>query len=229
MTQTATAVIVPMFNEGTVIRDVLDELHESFELVICVDDGSSDGSAAVAREAGATVLRHRVNLGQGAALQTGFDYVRGSAHIEHLVTFDADGQHSVTDAASMVTRARETGVDVVLGSRTGGATVGQPAHKRLLLRAGLRFSRLSSGLELTDTHNGLRVLNRNALQVIRLTQRGMAHASEIEALIARHRLTWAEHPVSIRYSAYSRSKGQSSLNAFNIVYDLMAARLTPTA
>ncbi len=229
MTQATTAVVVPMFNEGTVIRDVLDELHESFELVICVDDGSADDSAAVAREAGATVLRHHVNLGQGAALQTGFDFVRRTAHIEHLVTFDADGQHSVADAAAMVARARETGADVVLGSRTEGTTAGQPAHKRLVLKAGLRFSRWSSGLELTDTHNGLRVLNRNALHAMRLTQRGMAHASEIEALIARHRLTWIEHPVSIRYSAYSRAKGQSSLNAFNIVYDLMAARLTPSA
>lgn len=218
-------VIVPVFNEAEVLAGVLSELGAHFDHIICVDDGSSDGSAAIARAAGGLVLRHAVNLGQGAALQTGFDYVLRHTSHDHVVTFDADGQHCVADALVMLERARESGVDVVLGSRTAGSTTGQPIARWIVLSAALRFSRWSTGLDLTDTHNGLRVLNRKALSSLRLTQRRMAYASEFEALIARLDLLWLEHPVSVTYSPYSRSKGQGNLNAFNIVYDLFAARL----
>jgi glycosyltransferase involved in cell wall biosynthesis len=223
------AVLIPMLDEASVIGDVISDLRSAFDLVVCVDDGSSDQSIEVARGAGAVILGHAVNLGQGAALRTGFEYLLSRQEIDHVITFDADGQHRSADAVAMLAKARETGVDVVLGTRAGGGTVGQPALARLTLRAGLWYSRRTSGLDLTDTHNGLRVLNRRALSVMRLAQRGMAHASEIEMLIAKHRLTYAEHPVSITYSEYSRSKGQGSLNAFNIVYDLLAARLNSPA
>jgi glycosyltransferase involved in cell wall biosynthesis len=222
-------VIVPVFNEAEVLGEVLAGLCLSFDEVICVDDGSTDASADIARACGATVLRHAVNLGQGAALQTGFDFVLHRTEFAHVVTFDADGQHFVDDALAMLARARESGVDLVLGSRSRGSTHGQPTIRRIVRHAGLRFSRWNTGLDLTDTHNGLRVLNRRALGSLRLRQRGMAHASELESLIAVLGLSWVEHPVSVAYSAYSQGKGQSNLNAFNIVYDLCAARLgTPT-
>jgi len=93
-----------------------------------------------------------------------------------------------------------------------------------VLGLALVLSRFTSGLTLTDTHNGLRVIDRRVLGALRLRQRGMAYASELEGLIARHELTWEEHPVTITYTEYSRAKGQKNLNAFNIVYDLVAAR-----
>jgi glycosyltransferase involved in cell wall biosynthesis len=219
------AVVVPMYNEGTVVGDVVDELRQQFALVVCVDDGSSDDSAQLARSAGATVLMHRVNLGQGGALQTGFDFVRSQTTATHAVTFDADGQHLVGDALAMVVEAQESGVNVVLGSRTLGSTTSATRSRTLLLKAAVRYSRWSSGLPLSDTHNGLRVMDREALSKIRLRQTGMAHASELQHLIVAHRLTWSEHPVSIRYTDYSQAKGQSNLNAFNIVYDMTVARL----
>lgn len=222
-------VIVPAYNESAVIGDVVRRLCEAFPRVLCVDDGSSDGSGDVARRAGATVVRHPVNLGQGAALQTGFDYVLHRTDATHVITFDGDGQHSVTDALTMLSVARVSGVQVVLGTRHGVATVGQPWSRRLLLRLGLLLSRRLSGLDLTDTHNGLRVLSRDTLTNLRLTQRGMAHASELEALVSRHRLTWMEQPVTVHYTDYSRAKGQGSINAFNIVYDLLTARLRLSA
>lgn len=217
------AVVVPMYNEVEVVGDVVAELRTEFPLVVCVDDGSTDGSADRARAAGATVLVHRVNLGQGGALQTGLDFVRQRTGAEHAVTFDADGQHRVCDAVAMVEHAQETGVDVVLGARE--ATPGASLSRRLLLSLALRYSRLNSGLDLSDTHNGLRVLSRPALEAIRLRQTGMAHASELETIIATRGLSWTEFPVVINYSDYSRGKGQSNLNAFNIAYDLTVARL----
>ena len=217
-------VVVPMFNEATVVGDVVLRLLERFALVVCVDDGSADNSAEVAASAGATVLRHAVNLGQGAALRTGFDYVRRLADMRYVVTFDADGQHDADDAAAMVGRARSRRLDVVLGTRGQGRPEGQTRARRVVLKFALSLSRFTSGLTLTDTHNGLRVFDRRALSVLTLRQRGMAYASELEGLIARHELTWEEHPVTVTYTEYSRTKGQKNLNAFNIVYDLMTAR-----
>ncbi|QZY28027.1 glycosyltransferase family 2 protein [Nocardioides coralli] len=219
------AVVVPTYNEAGVVGEVVSGLRQLFDLVICVDDGSSDESAHMAKAEGAIVLRHPVNLGQGAALRTGFEFALGLPDVTHVVTFDADGQHDPRDAAAMLSTARTTGVDVVLGTRGAERVPGQSFLRWLVLKAALRMSQVTSGLLLTDTHNGLRVLNRRALKSMVLTQRGMAHASEIEHIIGRNRLSWAEHSVTIAYTAYSQRKGQSSLNAFNIVYDLVTARL----
>lgn len=221
----STVVVVPMYNESAVVGEVLARVRSSFDRVVCVDDGSADGSDAIARATGATVLRHAVNLGQGAALQTGFDWVLASTRATHVVTFDADGQYSVDDALAMVDLAQRTGVDIVLGSRNLGRTDGQPLARRVLMRAALGFSRRSTGLALTDTHNGLRVLNRKALLAMSLRQRGMAHASEIESRIRSAGLSWVEHPITMTYTDYTRRKGQSNVNAFNVVFDLAAERI----
>jgi glycosyltransferase involved in cell wall biosynthesis len=197
--------------------------------VVCVDDGSTDDSASVAAASGATVVRHAVNLGQGAALQTGFDYVLRHTRARHIVSFDGDGQHHPSDALRMLATARETGVDVVLGTRNGGQVTGQPRLRRLLLRGALGFTRLTTGLGVTDTHNGLRVLSREALHLLRLRQRGMAYASELESAVASLGLSWREVPVSVAYTDYSRHKGQRNLNALNILYDLAMARLRVTS
>lgn len=218
-------VIVPMFNEAQVIHGVVTELAQRFAHVVCVDDGSSDSSAQQARAAGATVVLHPVNLGQGAALQTGLAFALRNPGWNYFVTFDADGQHRVNDAENLVAEARTSGVDVVLGSRflTRGAAI--PRSRRMLLRGAVAFTNLTTGMRLTDAHNGLRVLNRRAASCIDLRLAGMAHASEILDQIRRNKLSCREHAVSIRYTEYSRAKGQSNLNAFNIAFDVLAERV----
>lgn len=225
---TTTCAVVPVYNEAAVLTEVLASLARVVDEIICIDDGSSDGSSKVAAASGATVLRHAINFGQGAALQTGFDYVLRSTQHHHVVTFDADGQHNPNDAARMVAEAQTHGWDVVLGSR-GARDSSMPASRRAMLVGARWLSRRMSGLTLTDTHNGLRVFSRTALAQIHLKQVGMAHASEIESLVARQGLLWTELPVSIAYSAYSLDKGQSNLNAVNVMYDLMVARLRKPA
>ena len=220
-----TWVIVPAYNEAATISAVVSDLRASFSSVLCVDDGSSDNTAQLAGAAGAVVVRHPVNLGQGAALQTGFDYVLRYAGASHCVTFDGDGQHLVSDAVRMVERARATGVDVVLASRFLGTTTDMPRMRRLTLRGALLFSKWYDGLEVTDTHNGLRVLNRRALESIRLKLPRMAYASELQSAIGRQGLSYLEEPVSVIYTEYSRSKGQHNLNAVNIIFDLAARRM----
>jgi glycosyltransferase involved in cell wall biosynthesis len=194
-----------------------------------VDDGSHDDSAAAARLAGATVVRHPANLGQGAALETGIRHALTSTDAAYVVTFDADGQHRADDAAAMVALARERDLQVVLGSRFLGATDGMSTARRLLLGAAVRFTRATTGLRVTDTHNGLRVLHRDAAAQVRLRLHGMSHASEILAVVARHGFRYAEHPVTITYTDYSRAKGQRGYNAFNIVFDLLVDRLRATS
>lgn len=209
-----------MYNEATVVGRVVEGLLGTFPNVVCIDDGSRDGSVAVARKAGAVVVEHPVNLGQGAALQTGIEYALQDPETDSIVTFDADGQHRVEDAAAMVDRLRSESLDVVLGSRFLDSRTELTTLKRLVLRTAAVQMKLSTGLDLTDAHNGLRVLGRDLASRINLTQNRMAHASELVHQLASLNARYAEHPVHIIYTDYSKAKGQSLLNSVNIVADL---------
>jgi len=212
--------VVPLYDEAEVIGPVLREALATFPRIVVVDDGSSDASAARARETGARVLEHPVNLGQGAALQTGITYALAHG-ARYVVTFDADGQHQVADAAAMVRRAREERLGAVLGSRFLDDRTRAGLLKRVVLRLAVWFTNATTGMRLTDAHNGLRVLRRDVAEQIDLRQARMAHASEIVTQVARTGTTWREHPVHVLYTDYSRAKGQSVLNSVNILVDLV--------
>lgn len=222
-------VVVPMFNEANVLEGVLETLLAVFPHVVCIDDGSSDNSPEIARRCGATVLKHVVNRGQGASLQTGFDYVRTMTDAEYCVTFDSDGQHGVLDALAMVDALRESGADIALASRFRGTTEGMSRMRGLVLKAGVWFTRRSAKLDVTDTHNGLRVLRRTALNSIRLRLDRMAHASELLSAIVPAGLSYIEVPVRVEYSEHSRAKGQANIAAINILFDLATAKLRASA
>lgn len=215
-----TWVIIPLYNEGRVIGDVVRQVRDTIPNVVCVDDGSADDSIVKAAEAGAHVVPHPFNLGQGAALQTGFSYALGFPAAEYFVTFDADGQHAAADAARMVNRLATEPLDIVIGSRFLDDRTQVPALKQVILRVAVSVERFSTGLNLTDAHNGLRALNRTAASAIRITQNRMAHASEITSQIGKLGLRYAEEPVHIRYTEYSKAKGQSVWNSVNILNDL---------
>lgn len=214
-------IVVPLYNEATVIAGVIEQVRTVFPNVVCVDDGSSDASARLAAEAGAVVVRHPVNLGQGAALQTGFDYARQDPRMRCVVTFDSDGQHRVEDALAAVERLEAGDVDVVLGSRFLDDRTNAGWLKRLVLRLAIAFTNVTTGMRLTDAHNGMRALSIGALERVQITQNRMAHASEIVSLIAKSKLRVAEIPVQIVYTEYSRAKGQSLWNSVNILIDLV--------
>jgi glycosyltransferase involved in cell wall biosynthesis len=218
-------VVVPAYNEEGRVAAVVAGLRSEFGTVVVVDDGSRDDTAALARAAGARVVRHPSNLGQGAALQTGFAYALTDPGMRYVVTFDSDGQHRVADALSLLDVARDSGVDVVLGSRFLDDQNDIPRARRTVLRAGVAFTRATTRLSVTDTHNGLRVLTRHAVEQIDLTLADMAHASQLLGLISRRGLSWTEAPVVIDYADESRRRGQSNVNALNIVFDLALERL----
>ena len=216
-----TWVVIPMFNEATVIAAVIEEIRATFRYVVCVDDGSADASAAIAESCGAIVVRHPINLGQGASLQTGFDFALRDPKMTEVVTFDADGQHQVQDAQAMVDMLRAEALDIVIGSRFLDDRTQVGWAKRLVLRGAAVYSRWTSGMELTDAHNGLRVISRALLERIRITQNRMAHASELVDKVGKAKVRWREYPTHIIYTDYSRAKGQSLLNSINILVDLI--------
>lgn len=211
-----TWVVIAALNEGAVIYDVVRDVVRDGWSVIVVDDGSRDDTPARARAAGATVVRHAVNLGQGAALQTGIDYaLRRGAQV--LVTFDADGQHLASDIASLVDAL--AGADVALGSRFLGEVEGASRRRIAMLRAAIVLSNRLSGLKLTDAHCGFRAFRAAVAPKLRITQDRMAHASQLLRLIKANRLRVREVPITIRYTEHSKAKGQSGFQAIRILFD----------
>ncbi len=179
-----TWLVIPAYNEEPVLGDVLASLEPLPYGVVVVDDGSEDATADVATRCGAAVVRHACNLGQGAAIQTGITYARRQAGTRFVVTFDADGQHHPTDLRALLEPLEEGACDVVLGSRflVPGSAVRIPVARRLVLRLATVVTRLSTGLRLTDTHNGLRAFTAQAAAQLDITQNGMAHASGLRPL-----------------------------------------------
>lgn len=216
-----TWVVIPLFNEAQVIGGVVAQVRTAFDQVVCVDDGSSDHSAYMAAKAGARVVRHPLNLGQGAALQTGFEYALSDPSMKYVVTFDADGQHQIADAIGMVERLRAGEADVVFGSRFLDERSKPGFGKKMVLRAAVGYTNMATHTRLTDAHNGLRAISRPVVQDLKITQNRMAHATELVAQIGESKASYVEHPVHILYSDYSRAKGQSLWNSINILADLI--------
>ncbi|OBG28285.1 glycosyltransferase family 2 protein [Mycobacterium sp. 852002-51057_SCH5723018] len=213
-------IVIPAFNEAAVIGEVIADVRSVFDHVVCVDDGSTDGTGEIARRAGAYLVRHPINLGQGAAIQTGVEYARKQPGAQVFATFDADGQHRVKDVVAMIDRLGAGDVDVVIGTRFATNEGSRPPFlKRTVLRTAARLSRRGRRLGLTDTNNGLRVFNKKVADGLNITMSGMSHANEIIMLIAENHWRVAEYPVEVLYTEYSKSKGQPLLNGVNIIFD----------
>jgi glycosyltransferase involved in cell wall biosynthesis len=200
-------IVIPAFNEAERIGGVIRGLRErGCKQVIVVDDGSEDKTGELARDAGAIVIRHFINRGQGAALQTGNVAARrlGAGVVVH---FDGDGQFNPDDIRPALDRLVQSGVDVVLGSRfLDKRSVTMPWFKRMVIHPlGRLVNQLLTGLSLSDVHNGFRVLSRPALEQIEIRHDGMAHNSEIVAQIKARGLLFVEHPVEVRYFEFGQN------------------------
>ena len=217
-------IVIPGFNEARVIADTLGSLRAWLPNVVVVDDGSSDNTAEKASWAGAHVVRHAINLGQGAALGTGIRYAL-LQQADCVVTFDADGQHQPGDIDVLLDAACETGADVVLGSRFLGQASDMPLSRRWLLKLATAYTRYTTGLDLSDAHNGLRLFTRKAAEQVHIRQNRMAHASEMLGWLASSGLRIVEAPVNIVYTNYSLEKGQGFFSSVDILWDLWSSRL----
>jgi polyprenyl-phospho-N-acetylgalactosaminyl synthase len=222
-----TWVVIPAYNEARVIASVLSSLQSRSYHIVVVDDGSSDATVQEALRFPVTVLRHICNLGQGAALQTGITYALGFPDTRFIVTFDSDGQHAPEDISRLLAPLRDGTHEIALGSRFLRAddAMDVPVTRRITLWLAILLSKLTTGLNLTDTHNGFRAFTADAARKIQISQNRMAHASEILSQIAAHHLRYCEVPVKIAYTQYSRTKGQSFSGGINILWDLVRGNM----
>ncbi len=225
-------IIVPAYNEekniGRVVRGLFEQEPRLKQIVgggvklIVVDDGSTDNTARAARECGALVLRHALNRGQGAALETGDSYARAHG-AGYAVHFDGDGQFNPSDIAPALELMRRENFEVILGSRFLDKRSRVPWLKRFVILPVSRWiNYVFIGLKLTDAHNGFRIFSRSALNRIIITQDRMAHNTEITAAIRKYNLRFKEYPVEVAYW----EMGQGVGGGLKIVADLMINKLT---
>lgn len=219
-------IVIPCYNDGGILPGVIDSLLSLGHSIVVVDDGSDEPVHALLEDKPVHCLRHIINLGQGAALQTGIDYalLQGA---EIIVTFDSDGQHRAEDIQSIISPLLEGQCDATLGTRFRLAENWSevPPLRRVVLKLATKFTRMTTGLPLTDTHNGFRAFTAQAARQLCITQNRMAHASEILQQIASARMRVQEVDVKIRYTKYSLGKGQSLLNALNIMLDILRSKI----
>jgi len=219
------AILIPAYNESSVLRKVVEQLLSNSYTIIIVDDGSDIPVKDHLKGLPVIMLTHPVNLGQGAALQTGLDYLR-SLDPDIVITFDGDGQHDPNDIPKLIEPILKDEADVVLGSRfLPEAKSSIPFSKKIVLQIARFVNLILSGVLLSDAHNGLRALNKNAWKNIRITENRMAHASEILFEIKKHQLRIREAPVNIQYSNYSKKKGQSAWDSIKVLFDLVLHKL----
>jgi glycosyltransferase involved in cell wall biosynthesis len=212
--------IVPAYNEEDSIGSVVRGIFPHVDRVVVVDDGSGDKTGAEAEGAGAVVLRHDLNRGQGAAIETGQEYARrvGAKYVLH---FDADGQFDPADISPALKFLQEKQADILFGSRFLDDRSQVPFFKKYIILPLARFvDKLTGAVTLRDSHNGFRILNRNALVSVKLTQDRMAHATEIPSLVKKNNLRYVEFPVKVIYSEF----GQSAVGGLKVIGDLVLGK-----
>lgn len=216
--------VMPAYNEAQKINQVISRVERFVDSVIVVDDGSVDETSEKARGHKVVILKHLINLGHGAALQTGFEYAK-LIGADVVVTFDADGQFRPHEIKKMTMPILNGEVDVTLGSRFLGSVENLPWIRWLVLKAGIVFTQVFSGVKLTDAHNGFRAFSSKAISKIHLQHNRWAAPSEIIFQIAKNQLKYKEIPVTVVYSRYSKAKGQGNFEALKIPFDLISRAL----
>lgn len=227
MTSEKIYILIPAYNEAGKIETVISGLKkEGYSNILVVDDGSRDDTRQKALDAGAQVLSHIINRGQGSALKTGIAYLRENIAPDIIITFDADGQHQAKDIAKLIKTIVEEKIDIVLGSRFLNKKNNAPFLRKTILKAGIFFTNFISNIQLTDTHNGLRAFGKKAIDSIEISHRGMEHASDIIDEITKKNLSYKEVPVEIIYSDYSKMKGQKNLGFIKMGIKILIKKIT---
>jgi len=219
-----TFIVIPVYNESAKIKEVITCLkEEGFHNIVVVEDGSKDDSFNnLLKIKGIHLLQHIVNRGQGAAIQTGQKYAIDNK-ADYVVHFDGDGQHNYKEIEKLLKILIKEDLEIVIGSRFKGKNneSNVPLKKVILLKLGILFTWFTSGGVYTDTHNGFRVMTKEAAQALTISMDRFEHASEILNEIRRKKLKFKEVPVTIHYSEYSKSKGQKISNSINIMLNVL--------
>ena len=220
--------VIPAFNEEKNIINTIKQVKEHVDEVIIIDDGSTDKTSELANTQGVSVIKHVINRGQGASLQTGNEYaIKMGADI--IVHFDADGQFLANEINDVVKPIIESNHDVVLGSRFLGKKSNIPWTKEyIIFPIANLFNKIFLGVNLTDPQNGFRAMSSRFLNKIFIENDGSAHCSEILFKAFRNKYKIAEVPVTVIYKDYGQNilkgKGRGS-GGIRIIKDLIWGKL----
>ena len=222
-------IVVPAFNESSVIGEVIKDTLNTFKKanhgadIVVVNDSSKDNTAEVAKKAGAIVVSHILNSGAGGATATGLSYAQQNNY-DIAVTMDADGQHTPEDVLKGVNILADTDTDLLIGSRLINSE--GMSRVKVLGNQGLSFiTYLLFGVNSTDSQSGLRVFSRKALESLRWKTSGYEFCSEMLWRAKQLNLNISEYPIKAIYTDYSKAKGQNNWNAINIVKSLVKRRV----
>ena len=214
-------VVVPAFNEQKVIKDIINSLLKKFSNVIVVNDGSNDRTLEIINDLDIKVLSHEINLGVGAAVQTGFDYVTKIPNAKAVITFDADGQHLVDDAVAMAKEILLCDEGIIFGTRFPKHSKNIPKVKRIVLKLIAKITDLVTGVTLSDAHNGLKAYKVSTIKELELQFSSYSYESELITQVAKKKIDYKEMSTDIKYTSYSIKKGQKLLNGLLIIEDLL--------
>ncbi len=217
--------VIPAYQEENNIKKVINEVLDLVDFLIIVDDGSSDQTYQVANEIISDklkVLQHPINLGQGAALQTGNEYaLKKGADI--IVHFDADGQFLSQEIKKLATVLIEEDLDIVFGSRFLEIKSDLPPLKKNLIMPLARiFNRLFFGIKTSDPQSGFRVFKAKVASEIEIENNRMAHCTEILAKVHQKKLKMKEVAITVLYSEF----GQKFSGSFKIIKDLFFKKIS---
>jgi len=213
--------VIPAYNEEINISTAVKGVQPFVNEVVVVDDGSRDHSADLAQTAGATVLRHIINRGQGAALRTGTQYALNSG-ADIIIHFDADNQFEASEIPDLLQPLLQHEAEVVLGSRFLEKKSRLPWNKEYLIMPLARLiNRLFFGIKLSDPQSGFRALSRSSAEKINIENDGMAHCSEILYQLFRNRQKIKEVPITVIYHRY----GQNFSGGLKIIGDLIIQKI----
>lgn len=213
-------VIIPAYNEEASLAKVIAELKtEGFKDILVVNDGSCDNTATVAKESGANVISHILNVGLGGAIATGLEYARKNNY-DYAITVDADGQHDTFDVFKLKELLLENKYDFVIGTRI------KDLAKRYKLRYIVNIlSNLITyalyGVLVSDSQSGMRGFNKKALQLLKPITSGYEVSTELIGLAHKNHLKIGEINISGIYTSYSLKKGQKVSNAFKVLRRLL--------
>jgi polyprenyl-phospho-N-acetylgalactosaminyl synthase len=213
-------IIIPAYNEGSVIGAVISDLKEQgFSHILVVDDGSSDDTALIAKKE-ARVISHLINRGAGAAAQSGIAYARQFG-FNYLIQIDGDGQHYTEDSEKLIAEMSRGQSDIVIGSRFLESSHSIPQRRIFYNKVSNIFTNWFCIGNFTDSQSGFRILNRRAIEQLNLTLDGFGYCSEMIFIAEKCGLRISEVPIRVRYTDYSLSKGQSFSNGIDTALHLL--------
>ncbi|TCC90599.1 glycosyltransferase family 2 protein [Pedobacter frigiditerrae] len=225
MSPYSTCVIVPTYNEATVIKETIMGLLNRNYIIIVVDDGSSDNTYEILYDLPIFYLSHLTNLGQGAAIKTGIEFGLNKGY-EYFVTFDGDGQHNPEDIKHMLNHMIVNKYDIIFGSRfLTNSSKSVPKLRKMLLMCARYFNFAITQILLSDAHNGLRTFTKETAKLLRFRENKMAHATEILFDVKHNQLKYTEFPMQVLYTAYSINKGQTEFDGFKVLQDILLNKI----